>query len=1333
MKLDIYLENQRLDIDDASSLAITYNFSDLTNPTTQTGDYSTTFTIKGTQHNNAIFGQIWRLDRVTLFGGEFNTSVHFNASKRTDCVIYINHEVFKRGYLKLNTIKSAKGVISYEVTFYSEMVDVLRTLKESKLRDLPFPNDLRHTLNADNIGAFWDKNSGNSEIAPLLPYLAYVMANNGIYDEFESSKWLTLRNGKYEVETMLNEIQLDECAKREYRSYYQRPALRLKGLIDLIASEHGIQLDPAFFNDSNPYYADSVMALPQYNIMEQENQQTGMSSYGDNPDEDPDGNVGAITINDNGVVSSPIIPWFKGNNIDENIMPTSWDNSLNIGVIDKTKVQPILELEFSITANIDTSTLVAGHDYLFIAFPDVNGVSDGILPTVTAVSRRPGSPSDERRVLSLMPQSYIPTDNYYTYLYDQRIKTTTETSNGDKLRYFAWRGILDMTASKANGYKTATSVFSPNRSKYFVGISVKGSDYEQIYDGYNQYGIEWLPLRFIGEPFEVKLFETLSFEVSANSGRNFPKKVWGFYTKATNESGGQLSDEIVVSSYTIRIRPITKSPNNAQGNLNNYYPASAGFTGNGIAVTYTQAVRTGYGINKRDIIDEETTQGDFLINYAKLFGLIFYTDRDGTPHLVTRNTFFKDYKVEDWTQKIDHAKEIQQVPIPFDSKYLLMQYQDGGTHYEDYYRTQYDGEFGGQKINTGFEFNENETDLIPEVMFYNTVMSKERTRMLIGTQYLVDTDPKTLPAMFQREDGGRTPSDTKFNLLFDNGMIDIATSNKYIYLTDDNYQMLNEGDEVKGGKICWLDVATVPIQGTNDTLYQPRNQYPQFSTLHKDGAFSWHLGYPLENYAGWMRSDFPESSTIYANFWRNYIAEIYDVDNRIMTAYVRLTAADIAQFSFANFVKIGDALWHVNKIEQFDPLGNGITKVEFLRVSSLAAIENAYKNGQTDMSAIVPPEPETFNVEINLTNIRSTASSTSIEEGKPFETILTTASGYRIGNIVVTMGGQDITAQVFTADADNTSGTISIPAVTDDVTIVGRGVKKQYDVVLQLTHITSSADDTNVEEGETFTAILDADTGYKIDSIVVTMGNTDITSQTIGGVKVWQPNANNSGGTITIAGVTDEVNIVASAVQASIPYVTINVYCDDDRIILQNSQGEQYKYMSKTTPTQVRLYGDESEYGCTLLCNDNLPGAMVLLRGRPSSIMDTLFTPSNYLSIDAIEFNDYSDFEGSGFVDGENYWIRVMEGVSHPGDFSIRGLMSNQHVYSFNGKTTTELTSGDGERFTMPNDAVAVQIYPCGEREYAEIYGIDMFSGYGNGIVVPAYEADNYGVEMGEY
>ena len=46
MKLDIFLENMRLDVDDDLKMSIDYVFSQLSNPTIQTGDGSQTFIIK---------------------------------------------------------------------------------------------------------------------------------------------------------------------------------------------------------------------------------------------------------------------------------------------------------------------------------------------------------------------------------------------------------------------------------------------------------------------------------------------------------------------------------------------------------------------------------------------------------------------------------------------------------------------------------------------------------------------------------------------------------------------------------------------------------------------------------------------------------------------------------------------------------------------------------------------------------------------------------------------------------------------------------------------------------------------------------------------------------------------------------------------------------------------------------------------------------------------------------------------------------------------------------------------------------------------------------------
>lgn len=1275
MKLDIYMENRRVDVDADIKLAITYQFSDLSNPTTQTGDYSTTFTLKGTQRNNAIFGQIWRFDRATLLGGAVNTSVYFNASKRTPCVIYVNHEAFKHGYVKLNAIKCTNGTISYEVTFYSEVVNVLRTLKESKLRDLPFPNDLRHTLNAATVRQAWSE--GGKE--GIFYYLAYIMANNGLYDEFESGKWLTGSFDAPQVADILpSGIELDECAKREYRSYYQRPALRLRGLIELIAEQHGIELDPAFFNAGNPYFAKSVMAMPQYNIMEQQAQQVGAATY-------PMPNSITYTLNSRG---GTVIPNYKADG-DAGVFAASYSPTLNLANVLTWKLSPIIEFEYRITANLAVSVPVGTH----LKWEDGTWVA---------------------------PRVRI----------DTNIENNSITLNMESLGAMTRIAAnTEFVVTGGNNNRIAVSRF--DASKMYPGYSPGGAEYPQ-----------WIPAHGIVDT------PVVNERYTSGTVRVFIEQSTGGQEFYLRKAASSSPTSYQVASFLFEFRPITKAPQNQNANPNTYYPASAGFAGSDFALNLSRAIRSGNAVDKRDIIDDEMTQGDFLINYAKLFGLIFYTDGAGTPHLVTRNTFFKEYRVIDWTDKIDHGKAVEQVPIPFDAKYMVLRYQGGDTFYERYYQHQYGVEFAEQRINTGFQFDENETNLIAETPFRNAVMSKEATRVLLtdgkgGMAFKFRRDNKTLPAFFDKENEQRVPSETKYNLLFDAGLEQLSPAQDIgsrIWLTDDVAAMLN--DDIGGGQFCWIDTEHYVVQviGGDKKHLLPETFYPKFTTLTRDGAFAWHLGYPEENYAGWTRSEFPESSTIFANFWRNYLTEVFDIDNRIMTVYVRLTNADIAQFSFANFVKIGHTLWHVNKIEQYDPLGNGTTKVELLRVSSLSAIESAYSNGQRDMSAV---EPETYTVSLNLSNVTSSATGTTVQSGGIFRATLTAADGYQFSRVSVIMGDADITGRAFTS-ADNLSGDILIAGVTGDVTITAYAEAipaPTYEVVLQLTNLTSSQDDATVKEGDTFAATIVANDGYTLGSMSIVMGGVDITSRTIGGQKVWVPSADNLSGDITIAGVTGDVTIVGAG--AAVPvesYITINVYADDDRLTLTNVKGTKYTGMTKTAPTQVRLYyTNTSEAECTITADFNLPGNIVFVRGRPetspiaavTATLISVLTPSDYLAANNIEFNEYSDESEGAFIDGDNYYIMILSPVGAATDTGIRGLTAQQQVYAFNGKTSpTRLTSGDNERFTLPADCVALQIQPSDRGLAAEIYGIGKYEGNDNSLVAPAEPAANYGIEM---
>ena len=85
--------------------------------------------------------------------------------------------------------------------------------------------------------------------------------------------------------------------------------------------------------------------------------------------------------------------------------------------------------------------------------------------------------------------------------------------------------------------------------------------------------------------------------------------------------------------------------------------------------------------------------------------------------------------------------------------------------------------------------------------------------------------------------------------------------------------------------------------------------------------------------------------------------------------------------------------------------------------------------------------------------------------------------------------------------------------------IVGDGAR--YTVRQNLTHVTSNFSGQAVSEGDSIEATLTADSGYTIDTPVVTMAGNDITST------AW----NASTGKVTIASVTGNVVITATATE----------------------------------------------------------------------------------------------------------------------------------------------------------------------------------------------------------
>lgn len=847
----------KLDIPKDIQINITYSFSSLTNPTTIADNYSKTITIPGTANNNKILGYCYKFDREIVSRSDI-IGFNYNPSKRISYDLVINDVLYQKGWMKLNKIKQQKSEIAYDITLYGELSNCLYKLSNTDVYDpenkllhsLSFPNNLSHKINKDTLKSFIDNNN------PLSGYFTYIRANNGLYDEFESSKFLTRDSSGYVVTDILDGLDFDELQKREVRSYYQRPALSVYGILDRIKAdekEFTINYDNSFFNDSNPYYSKSVMSLPL------------LTTYSN--EITIDGSISEMAVTPSTLTTMNISSGYTG---------LISSNKINNSIVDGGKT---LSLEFEISFDVTAPNEPTDRRYAYYAFFD-----NQYHPYVEVYYKTGGT------LYSLSP-----------------FKNICQTLN----------------PNESGVYTAGYAMFFPARTNKGYSRFKLATQYTKFYNDRTR-----IPVKFSIDLMKSGLENTTGEIIFAI---NFPSKIAVKASSVPHYTDATFSN--------VKIYPITQAEPGAT-DLNEYYPASAGFTGKPLSLDVFQTLRSNYEVNKDLLIDKETSQADFLIDYCKLFGLIMDTDKDGNLNILTKNSYFSDYEILDWSDKLDYNQPIETNPLSFDTKYLTFNYKNAGSKYEDLYSNKYGVDYGQLKVNTGYEFN-NDSKTMYESIFENTVMSKEIDRLLIDGATIVNRNSNLIiPAYFSTGESNREGINTRFNLLFDNGTKALTGNDQY-WITDDSSKMLDEN--IGGGDYCWLNCSDASISSLGITI--PMNYYRQHTTLYNEGntICSFDVFRPRENYAGFNAVSYPESATIYNGFWQNYINEIYDVNSKEISAYFKLSYNDMNNFSFKNFVMINGVLFHPIKIENYNPLSNNTTKVTLIKVNDILN----YTSGQS--------------------------------------------------------------------------------------------------------------------------------------------------------------------------------------------------------------------------------------------------------------------------------------------------------------------------------------------------------------------------------------------------
>lgn len=349
-------------------------------------------------------------------------------------------------------------------------------------------------------------------------------------------------------------------------------------------------------------------------------------------------------------------------------------------------------------------------------------------------------------------------------------------------------------------------------------------------------------------------------------------------------------------------------------------------------IEYVQNVRSNSGLDMYRVFSKDESLFDVLLKYSKMFNLVWDLDENNKVlNICTKNKFFSNYKILDWTSKVDRNKDFITSPLYWEDRYLLFGYNSGkGTRHEAY-ENKYSSKYGQYKVDTGYQFNNNETMLI-EGLNPSMICQKKQSSYKINTYDSTRSDYKgasfkVLPnEYFVENDNNGNPANNSSAFYFWNGryQVDEQLSLKdskglpYVIISDDSTK------QIKENSYCW--------GGDQITTC---NYYPAISTISKDGKYGIQFASPKELYFSKDLVPFDNPTYIYDNFWRDYLDELYSVQNKQLSIFLYLTPADFTTFSFANFVVIDNVLYHPIKICDYDICSKQSTKVELLQVYNI--------------------------------------------------------------------------------------------------------------------------------------------------------------------------------------------------------------------------------------------------------------------------------------------------------------------------------------------------------------------------------------------------------------
>ena len=953
--LELRINGKTADISDNTLIAVTKQYESVSNPLNYYADWSKTVKLPVSANNNAIFSNFNRLDSTV-------TNISIDPVKKIPCMILNNQEPVLEGYCKLENANTIWTDECYMITIYSTFGLIMNQLKlltfnknaadieQQYIIDSPLSDDL--VIDRDLVKQSFEQKTHSLTGNNVTDWIGFIPTYQGKYDDFSSDKMQVLTSGRTEDLSR----ERDEHYTREFRSYYQQPFIWVdklwkvaKDKIDSI-TDYTLNLHGSWFTGSNPYYKDLIYTCPSL-FKSNDNYRESSENFADAKN----------LIMFNKPTKTPSLS--THNNIHlSNLISTNNGNMYdsNTGIFNTNE-------EFG-------STMVKGRlkCTLFASNPGFND---------------PG--------------------NFYCKITDDnpfyvRIKAVNATTGQD--------------------IKGASKTFLLYSDDYDVN---SGNFDEKIDLGICAIANTGVPLNYHGTTSDRPLINHTGYQTGTNHAwdcdldfqinvvKNVPYKI---YVEIWNPNNGDPFE------YTNSFRGITWdwlwidkfNTNDYIYQVYNDTGYSFYFDNVYMSCETTENLRSESKVSLYRIFPKDITLCDVLLNYSKMFGLVWdVNEEEKTITVMTRNHFFSEYRILDWTDRIDRSKEFKFVPLTFDKRYVEFNFDEGECGRLKNYESTYQATYGSKKLDTGYEFNSDTNKLMenltPSVISqkrqYSRMINSDHedmpnfmgyTYMVYPAEHYVDNDNEGgnagMSGAFYFRNGTFTP---------DSQLSGWDTNGDYVVAVSDDTEHMIQTQEY-----CWN------ICGENIVNCYALPDVSTISKLYNNKRYSVHFESPKEYFFETPDGDI---NYIYHSFWENYINERYCSQNKKLTAYVYISIDEFKDIDFREFIKIDNILYHIDKIYDFNYNSDAPVKMDLVQVWNLSA----YTQGQEDIPYLftVPAETEvtttdqTVQVYTSYTNYHVAQkpdwiTATIDEYGDLTVTANTAANEYRYGWIVLLDGAR---------------------------------------------------------------------------------------------------------------------------------------------------------------------------------------------------------------------------------------------------------------------------------------------------------------------------------------